>query len=44
MIPATRDELTDESGWYVVYAKPRQETRALEDLCNQEGRYQVLAL
>jgi transcriptional antiterminator RfaH len=35
MIPATRDDLTDESGWYVVYTKPRQETRALENLCNQ---------
>ena len=25
----------DESGWYVVYARPRQEVRAMENLCNQ---------
>lgn len=29
------DATTDESGWYVVYTKPRQETRALENLRNQ---------
>jgi transcriptional antiterminator RfaH len=26
---------SDESGWYVVYARPHQETRAMENLCNQ---------
>jgi transcriptional antiterminator RfaH len=26
---------SDESGWYVVYARPRQETRAMENLGNQ---------
>ena len=31
----TREELTAESGWYVVYTKPRQESRALENLGNQ---------
>ena len=37
MIAATIRDVTahDESGWYVVYTKPRQETRALENLCNQ---------
>jgi transcriptional antiterminator RfaH len=29
------EELSNESGWYVVYTKPRQESRALENLCNQ---------
>ena len=29
---------TDESGWYVVYARPRQETRAMENLANQGFR------
>ncbi len=28
-------ERAEESGWYVVYTKPRQEARALENLCNQ---------
>ena len=31
----TGKELADESGWYVVYAKPREEGRALENLSNQ---------
>jgi transcriptional antiterminator RfaH len=36
LIPATaREEPSAESGWYVVYTKPRQEARALENLCNQ---------
>jgi transcriptional antiterminator RfaH len=26
---------SDESGWYVVYARPRQEARAMENLSNQ---------
>ena len=29
------DALADESGWHVVYTKPRQESRALENLRNQ---------
>jgi len=29
------DTTSDESGWYVVYTKPRQEARALENLRNQ---------
>ena len=36
MIPhKTFGEQTEESGWYVVYTKPRQETRAIENLRNQ---------
>lgn len=31
----SREAPADESGWYVVYARPRQETRAMENLCNQ---------
>ncbi|MBV5331690.1 transcription/translation regulatory transformer protein RfaH [bacterium] len=35
-MPATaREEPSAESGWYVVYTKPRKEARALENLCNQ---------
>jgi len=34
--PATAHEkMADESGWYVVYTRPRQEARALENLRNQ---------
>ena len=29
---------SDESGWYVVYARPRQEVRAMDNLCNQGFR------
>lgn len=29
------EQTTDESGWYVVYTRPRQEARALENLKNQ---------
>jgi transcriptional antiterminator RfaH len=29
---------SDESGWYVVYTRPRQEGRAMENLCNQGFR------
>lgn len=29
---------SDESGWYVVYARPRQEARAMENLGNQGFR------
>ena len=36
MISATaREEQSAESGWYVVYTKPRQEERARENLSNQ---------
>jgi transcriptional antiterminator RfaH len=37
LIPTTtaRKEMVDESGWHVVYTKPRQEARALENLRNQ---------
>ncbi|WP_301102059.1 transcription/translation regulatory transformer protein RfaH [Propionivibrio sp.] len=36
MIPAATGEAqADESGWYVVYTRPRQEARALENLRNQ---------
>ncbi len=36
MIPhKTFGEQTEESGWYVVYTKPRQEARAVENLRNQ---------
>jgi transcriptional antiterminator RfaH len=36
LIPAAASEVESaESGWYVVYTKPRQEARALENLCNQ---------
>ncbi|MFZ4537536.1 transcription/translation regulatory transformer protein RfaH [Propionivibrio sp.] len=36
MIPTTKSAEPDEqSGWYVVYTKPRQEARALENLCSQ---------
>ncbi|MBK7563225.1 MAG: transcription/translation regulatory transformer protein RfaH [Propionivibrio sp.] len=31
----TFGEQTEESGWYVVYTKPRQEARAVENLRNQ---------
>ncbi|MEI7429411.1 MAG: transcription/translation regulatory transformer protein RfaH [Betaproteobacteria bacterium] len=31
-------ECKEESGWYVVYTRPRQEARALENLCNQGFR------
>lgn len=33
--PKTFGEQTEQSGWYVVYTKPRQEARALENLRNQ---------
>lgn len=33
--PKTLGEQTEASGWYVVYTKPRQEARALENLSNQ---------
>jgi len=32
---ATSRDAADESGWYVVYTRPRQEVRALENLGNQ---------
>jgi transcriptional antiterminator RfaH len=32
---AISKETADESGWYVVYTRPRQEVRALENLSNQ---------
>jgi transcriptional antiterminator RfaH len=32
---ALREAPADESGWHVVYTKPRQESRALENLRNQ---------
>lgn len=36
MIPTTaREDMADELGWHVVYTRPRQEARALENLCNQ---------
>jgi transcriptional antiterminator RfaH len=35
IIAIPREAPADESGWYVVYARPRQEVRAMENLCNQ---------
>jgi hypothetical protein len=36
LIPAAASEVESaESGWYVVYTKPRQEERARENLSNQ---------
>ena len=35
MTAAVRDAPADESGWHVVYTKPRQESRALENLRRQ---------
>jgi len=33
MIPTTaREDMADELGWHVVYTRPRQEARALENL------------
>lgn len=36
MIPLTTlEDSSHETGWYVLYTKPRQEARALENLCQQ---------
>ena len=37
-LAATHEEISDDSGWYVVYSKPRQEKRAMENLGNQGFR------
>ena len=37
-LAATCEEIFDDSGWYVVYTKPRQEKRAMESLGNQGFR------
>ena len=37
-LAATHEEISDDSGWYVVYSKARQEKRAMENLGNQGFR------